>query len=641
MSLKIRNLNFKKNYYNYNLDTKNHSKVAFVYKDKKIYKSLINIMTGKKNNFQGDILINDKSIRFKMQKDKQIAKITSRALNIRFLPTKLLLMKKFFLDFKFLSNSYKKYINQKYTYKIFQKSFDNLTLKKTLNKIDNSFKKTFRSISFISNNSISDFLNIYESINEKKANQLFEDFEDNKYLKKSIYNLLNQKEELFILERKLILQQALWDNFYSFKEIDNVCFCSSKTNIKMFKKEELKYKYYLDLLVQKNLKKIKSNILLLRFNIAKKRFKIKKYKKSVKKALFHEFQDDQKSNVNSYIQNKIRKQLIKRSELLSLYKTVEVEKFISEQNSLISNIIPDEFNNAQRYIVNVIHNYHKKLLKNELDFIDSRECEHKSRELFQNIHSVTNQIYNKASNIMSDFNIKISFLKLTKNLEDFNKLKISIINNFLFNKKIFILNNIVKVLSKKDLFELNELINKILIRNPNLLFIFATDNAYQIAEYCDSTYYIGKNSYYETTYGKDSKFYKGMLSLERYKQNHEVNIFYKVKYNSNKNTINFNNNNIFLNKNIDYNEQELVLVLHPSRLSFSYDYTINESVSWDMKGELEKYNKKSKYKKFYNKDLTLYIDKYINFKNNNDNLYIQKNGIFLYHPKTGELIYSE
>jgi len=232
-----------------------------------------------------------------------------------------------------------------------------------------------------------------------------------------IFNYLNLRIQIEILESNLITLQALYDNIEEFLDLRKSCDCE-----KNYPKHKNFFSYQeINFIVQKQLKLISQRIVITRLNLASKKFTFFRYYFKIMRTIkFNNFAPKNKKIIKSFLKQ------IKKKNYLNLRLTYNYKFLRLISNFILSNLKENEVfiekilsNNIvllKVEIIELIHNYHKlliakkfqtTLIKTEKKKPKKEEIEPKARFIIDNL---TSSVYQKSLKIIKLLNCKKNIL---------------------------------------------------------------------------------------------------------------------------------------------------------------------------------------------------------------------------------------
>lgn len=638
MSFEIKNIYFKKHkkwiFQNFSFIINNKNTLGINFENKKHMKYFLKIILGKKTIYKGEIYLNNQNITTNLPKNRNIILIMSSIFKINIFPIKLYLTNYLIKSPKFLHNAIINYLNNKYYLKKLLMINGDLFEKKIFHDIEQIIEKYIFDVIKIKN----DWMNIYlleiKSVYKKEIKKIFQ-INENTIIFQNIKNFIYKKEKLRVYEGFLSFLQSLFDKIKYIAELDYSCNC-----IILAKKKKLKNKCFsfkeIKLICQKYNKILKIDIWYERYKLFKYRNNVKKYYINIINLLYRENPINIKSK--SLIYNFFNKKI---NFLLQLSKQ-KWYKYKYKQEQLISTLLPDEASIIKGKIIEKFHKYHIEILNQQIVYFHeniSKDIE----ESKTRVVNIFNQAFNLIKELMFDLNIKITGLKIQKNLNNFDQIKIKLIYSILLKKQLIILNNIFDNLTEIQSIELINIINNIKIYNPKIIFLFLTKNIEYTKKYVNNFLFFYKNGKNEIINKEEDFLFPKYLNLYKLINNNFSNIF-QINY--------YYNNSIIENKNFSFKLPKkkylmktgiYILAINPKLISFKQTKNYNIELNLIFNGIIKSLKKINESyisifkinKKFYLNIITKNI--YVN-KVKNNTIYFEKGALLIYDKYNKQLI---
>ena len=611
----------------------NKESLGVFFENKISQRYFLKFLLGKKKINKGTIYLNKKNITTLLTKERKIAYVPPAAFRLGFLPTKLRLIYNILKTPKFLHEATIKYLKNKYAYRELL-AMDNDKYRKDL------INKVYKILEEYIYNSIK----IKEQWMENYRNgiKLFQEKEIKKVLKEDVTGILFQtvktyvlkKEELRIQEGYLAFLQALWDKIYYISELDYSCDCKyiakrQKLKVKLFAFNEAK------LICEKYLKILRTEIVYQRYHIFKARKSLKKYRFNVVNVLM---KDSQKKEILKAILKKRNNSILKTWIQLSDDQWYEYNE---KQEQLIVTLLPDEALIIKGKVIEYFHKYHLAMLNDT--FITKKEDYSELIEKAKNkIVSVSNQAYNYVKELMFDLNIKMNWLRLTKNLSSFDHTKIRLINALLAKKELIVLHHTFDNLTQSEANELYNIINNIKSYNPQISVLVIVKNVENIKNYVNGFLLFDKQNHYKvisqveaTTAPMTLELYKTMFATSE-------NIFRGIYHLSNQ-TIQLDDIIIKAANLPLTNNQEYIIVINPKYLSFEKTKLYNKETALHFKGTVKAVKKSvgaivCYFETHHNKIFKLIVDNQQLNLRKLTMIYFEKGAVLVYDKETQKLL---
>ncbi|WP_368486370.1 hypothetical protein [Spiroplasma sp. DGKH1] len=611
----------------------NKESLGVFFENKISQRYFLKFLLGKKKVNKGTIYLNKKNITTLLTKERKIAYVPPAAFRLGFLPTKLRLTYNILKTPKFLHEATIKYLKNKYSYRELLAMDNDKYRKDLINKVDKILEE------YIYNS-----IKIKEQWMESYRNgiKLFHEKEIKKVLKEDVTGILFQtvktyvlkKEELRIQEGYLAFLQALWDKIYYISELDYSCDCKyiakrRKLKVKLFAFNEAK------LICEKYLKILRTEIVYQRYHIFKARKSLKKYRFNVVNILM---KDSQKKEILKAILKKRNNSLLKTWIQLSDDQWYEYNE---KQEQLIVTLLPDEASIIKGKVIEYFHKYHLAMLNDT--FITKKEDYSELIEKAKNkIVSVSNQAYNYVKELMFDLNIKMNWLRLTKNLSSFDHTKIRLINALLAKKELIVLHHTFDNLTQSEANELYNIINNIKSYNPQISVLVIVKNVENIKNYVNGFLLFDKQNHYKvisqveaTTTPMTLELYKTMFATSE-------NIFRGIYHLSNK-TIQLDDIIIKAANLPLTNDQEYIIAINPKYLNFEKTKLYNKETALHFKGSVKTVKKSGGaivcyFETHHNKIFKLIVDyQQLNLRKLTM-IYFEKGAVLVYDKETQKLL---
>lgn len=450
-----------------NLDVPEGGIKTILYDDHKTLKNLTNILNGKYNVINGEFKI-DSFDKVDKNWTRRICNIFSKKkLVSTIVPAKLIMFLSLYFNKNFYKQAKTEYVNNKYNYISFLKSNNNkldLNMRKTVEDIVETFIKSSLDFEI---QWLEEFRQQIIKFNEEKLNSNFGDLENQtKILIKDYYLLSEKTKNQEILETFL---QSLWDKVYSFLDIRSSCHCEYNSNKSKNKKvkslrKELDF-HQIEWLIRKQLKIIDIEVNSLKRSLYNKRLIMKNLEKQIKKQF----------EKSKYFNKKVTKDL---SELFSWRQLVDDQRFefVKKQEKMIFTNLLDESQIIRGKIVEIIHDYHLKILNNQFEIGDNLEFKVAKINEKNKIISIWKQAKTWTRKTLDTLNISIDFNKKNFKLTKLNMIYLRLLQTLYSKKKNIIFTNISQIITKKDSIEFCQTLKKIQENFPKLTIIFLEPN---------------------------------------------------------------------------------------------------------------------------------------------------------------------
>lgn len=638
----INHIFFKKRnkelYKNFSFRLNEQEIMTCLYNKRKEKKMFLNMILGRDYPYRGSIYLNKQEITTYGFQDRKIALIKSRNFFISlFVPAKFKLVWSALINPLFIyqsfSNYYLKLLERKITT---ARNEYQINLLIELNKLFKEFIPAYINIKI---NSINKFLDEIHNLHIKNTELLLKDKTPD-LTKKWISTYLFRKSEILINQSMLVFLQAIFDVISSFKELRLSCDCEKSILNKTIKTKIPKKEFYyteINCTIDEQLKWIGTQIIKKRFDIISLQRKIKLYKYIILKNMKeYNVEKNLKKQIKKYVLN-IRNRYIfskKNKDVNSFQFAKDLEQdFLNKEKITINNVLYNDFLMLKNKSVELIHEYHKNIINNDVENISKKEyklklklfdVKYNKKAEFQNIFSVMNEKSKKISmqlGITHNNIFSANFFSVY-----FSKIITFIINALVAEKEIIILDKIFDKILLKEQEKLKAIINKIFIFYPKVkIFIisnrFLYNNNYQ-------TKYLLLTDYSNLIYDKtdfSKKYIAYPENIWMYKSIFRLNTnFISTKYKKD------NDLKKYLAK-ID-NLHNKIICINPLLIKFKQTSELDFSLT----GKIKSIHKKSinfyliKFK--VDKSLTLKILTETEFSKNDfiNKVYLNKNSIIFY-----------
>ncbi|AKU80293.1 hypothetical protein [Spiroplasma turonicum] len=549
----------------------------------------------------------------KVNKDwtKQHVDVISMSKNLRKWPEKFWLSTYLLLNKEFYNNAKINYLNDKYDYLSYSTSYnitEDLNMRKKVEKMILTF---INSSIEIEEQWLQDFLNQQINFNNKNLEEKNETLEEHiKIIVKDYYFLIDKTLNYELLETFL---QSLWDKVYNFMELTSLCKCeyiAKKSKDKSTKKlaKHLNFNQ-VNYVVRKQLKIIDVKISHIRNKILKNKNIILSLKKQI--------------NFEMIKLNKINKKL-KNLDVYFGWRQASNDQrseFVIKQEKMFFDGLTDESTTLRGKIVEVIHGFHKQILKKDISYKKTSLFKTELKALKSKINTMSEQSKNYINDLCEKLDLKLDLFSIKWN---------GVINIwYLILKSIFLKKyNLIfyKVLEKLSLNETRELfhvLNNLYKLDNNYKFIFLDTQIQNVACLNKEFYLINKSKILKLSF---SDFIKNNWN------SHASEIFYnnnKIQYERVKDKVIILNNKIKSNS-LSFNAKGYI-ILDPLKLSSSKKETKNNL--FEIKGYI-KDNKlfsdeKVKYFVSDDKQVKLYFYSDLNYKAKQKiSVYVTEDAIF-------------
>lgn len=525
--------------------------------------------------------------------DKEWTK--KRVINIksgRFLQKKLvkiLLFWALLLNSNFSSNAKQNYISLKYTYLNFFSTKRDLTDLKIREEVEVITKKFINASIKIEEDWLEEFLKKVTEFNNNKLS--INAIKFNKKLEviiKNYYFLLEKTKNYFIFETFL---QSLWDKVYSFLDLVSACNCefnAKNSKDKLIKKKAKKLKltqhYYV---IIKELKILDVKIRNIKKKITKNNFLLKSIAKQIRIDIFK----------TKKIKTKTVDDLFEWRQL-SLDQRFE---FTKKQEKICYETLNDEANIIRGKVIEKIHEYHSKILNDQIAYIDEAKFKEEATAKKMQITTVHNQANLWIQNTINQLGINFSYVKSNLTLSITNQIYFKLLQAIYLKKYNIIFSNILPKLSKSEKIELFDVINKLKDIDNKFTFTFIEQKLQDVYDYNANIYILGKNglvlkSTEEILKDNWDEFGKTFMKERN-----------KIEYQYEENVLICNNQKLKIKiKNQNYQSNGSI-VLNPTKIFFSKKNIKNDYIKIDVN--------EIKNKKQVHKNLKIFVD-------NNKNKYI-------------------
>ncbi|QVJ96448.1 hypothetical protein I7634_00635 [Mycoplasma mycoides subsp. capri] len=599
--------------------------VDIVIDNKKEMDFFIKVLLGKKKNSSGRFQIDDFDIINRAYTKKHVEFIKRDTWFQRIIPSKWVLVLSLLFDQNFLKTASNKYLEKKYEYLSLVASKGEANDKKLRQNIDNLISKHIISKTREEQKALNESINTQKKHNQEKFLAIAEKWPIQiRLLSKAVENL---KTEIKTATLMLMFQQTLWDNVYALDELRDNCSCeynakhsSNKKLKKSWKKFAYQQTYYA---VHKQLRIISTKIADLRLSIFRQQRKLKQFEKQ----LDFEFKKYLRSLLSSTTNKAEKKDINNNWEQTKKYFTDwknankntlnDLEK---QQIELHIEPIRKTTQQLGETINFLIHQYHERVLSDELEYIDKRRFLKQKKEKKKEIKSVFKQAVEKMSTSVDNYNIKFEwFIKSSVKYLSLNIVYLKILKAINLKKRNIIFFNITKHLSEKELLQLFETIKSIQQHHPLMTFIFLNDSINDVYDLNKSIYYTNNKLELKEMLAVD--IFDSLLK----KQDNNIN---KISYKKiNENEIKFLNESTWVLTN--YNLKDIGYIsFNPLKISTEPKKRINLLLSATVI-KSKKFIDKSMYFALTEEKEKIYFYDRTNLYKDNDEivLYISKDSI--------------
>ncbi|WP_342252721.1 hypothetical protein [Spiroplasma endosymbiont of Amphibalanus improvisus] len=633
MSFKLEDFSFKKtkvkSKINFNLE--NNSKTAFIFNDKKEQKNFIKSLTGDLKITSGDVFIDDEKLYFLSNKKSEIAVISSQRFKIPLIPLKLRISFLFLRSPKFTRNAFLEYYDEKFEHKIIKKAYDNVQLFELYKVLDLLFKKCTGTFNEIVSVLLTEYNKKIKNLNKSWINKLLPDEGDN--FKNKFFDYLNKEEEIIIYQHWIILLQAMWDIIYEQEKLRLSCNCEKENKKNDILNENFRYEE-LDIITKKFEKIISANINYFKYNIFVTKRKMKEQRTNIIKenGFFKTLKQ-----IRYFTKNKNIK-LAEVQVWLKLRRDLR-KKLTDKQQELISSYLSVEGGILKGKIIEEVHNYHKKVLDEKIDYLDVNYIENKIKKTFL-IDSPFKKANIKVFKIMQELKIQLKWFGSITKLSFFDNIKMHIINNFLLDKKIIILNNIFNTITRKETLELKEIIKMYQKLKPGVIFIFIDKNIFKVHDLATSFVFVDKKYVF-----LNNKPLEVNDHLTDDDQKYEKYNYFYCDFQQLKQTIFIDNKQFLTFKKMYGLPAEIILRINSELVSFKKTSMFNRNIINKLKIQLYRImyqNNELIYSFYINGSFKINLNSKTAIKFSEMNkIFINKKAITIYDGKTRMIIYEE
>ncbi|CEA10533.1 hypothetical protein FOY66_00760 [Mycoplasma capricolum subsp. capripneumoniae] len=453
------------------------------------------VLLGKKKNRTGRFQIDDFDIINRGFTRKNVEFIKHDTWIQRVIPSKWVLILSLLFDQNFLRSASVKYIGKKYEYLSLVASKGEINDKKLRQNIDNLISEYINIKTKEEQKALYDAINDLKKYNQKKYLEIPEQWPIQiKLLSKAIENL---KTELRTSSIMLMFQQTLWDNVYTLNELRDNCSCeynakhsSNKKLKKSWKKFTYQQTYYA---VNKQLKIISAKIVELRTSIFHKNRKLNQFKAQ------WNFEFRKYLKALALLENDKPKRFTwteqdKKQEYFIDWRKANHQTLIDIENKQKQEFIEPIRNTTKALseeIIFLIHQYHERVLSDELEYVEKRKFLNMKKQKKKEIKSVFKQAVEKMTNSVNKYNIKFEwFIKSSVKYLSLNIVYLKILKAINLSKRNIIFSNITKHLSEKEFFQLFETIKSIQHNHLLMTFIFLNDSIEDVYNLDKKIYFV-------------------------------------------------------------------------------------------------------------------------------------------------------
>ena len=478
-SLKISDFKLKSGKY-VNINSRNSSDIGLLYDDRTEVHQLINFLERSKNQRKGQFRLNNWELTTVLPKRRPISKIGKFHFYVRFLPLKWLLIWKWLVNPNFLYEARLKHIKDNYAYLYANDALNNKKLKTLYRRLDEAV-----------NRYVNNFYDIFESGSNNYYRSTYNFYEKfwgkvrfvgkSDLLTISLATFSQSRLKLFVLEQKLILLQALFDQVQGLFSVTYGCPCASKD-----KKDRAALGYRPAIRVfKKYLNLLKVEIMYKRYLIFRERSFIKKYTRNLKK----------------YTDNKIISRAVTkmaRGSKASYFDTINLwistnqdrrQSLINDCNQLIKVNLPNEANIIKQQIIQFSHGYHKMFQEKKITYSYLREAQQMAKRAKTQVRGVVRQSYDEAKKIISVSGLRFNWLTLTRNITLFDHIKVQLINAYMNKSQLLIIDDAFSTLSKKEVYEFTNALHKLREAGWSVIVLNITRSLYML-QFLSSEFYL-------------------------------------------------------------------------------------------------------------------------------------------------------
>ncbi|AGM25627.1 hypothetical protein SSYRP_v1c00310 [Spiroplasma syrphidicola EA-1] len=580
MGLKITELKYKrykKNIFD-NLDFEVNSQevLGVNFTNRTAANFFLKLLLGKKKVTRGKIILNNNNITALLPKERKITTISSGVLKLGFLPTKLRMAYHILKSPKFLYEAGVEYYTNKYNYKELQMIGDDLYLEELVKITENIIKEYYLNSIKIKKDWMSRYLKEISLFHQKEITALIKQ-DSSTILSQTLHTYIQKKEEIRVKEGYLAFLQALWDKIAYVGDLDYLCDCKF-----IAKKRKIKNKSFdfaeAKLVAMKYLKILGAEIAYERYRLMNARKAYRRYRINVLNALGKE------KNKLGVVKNILNNSNVSSLKWIQLANDQWFE-YNQKQEQLITNLLPDEASLIKGKVLEYFHKYHIALLNRTLvPRTHDNSAEIKLAQ--EKVITVYNQAFNQVKNLMDHLEIKMNWFRLTKNLSNFDHIKIKIINAILTKKELFIFNNTFDNLTQKEVQELNDIMTKLKEDYPLTSFLIISKNIENIKNYVNQFLFFDLENKAKVITQTEALTKPGTLTLFKTIYNNFDNI-YEVNFDEQKKGLLWNGFTIGEGQNLALTEDSYQMAINPKFITLEKTKNFNKSDNLKIKGQLK------------------------------------------------------
>ncbi|AHI53370.1 P-loop NTPase family protein [Spiroplasma culicicola] len=519
MSFKIKNAEFvnKKVYpQKVNFELNSGEVISVVIGEEKVKSTFKNILAGKYLVKNGQFKIDGFDKVNKQWTKRKVAVIKPGNKLIRRWPEKFWLYWSLLLNKNFYTNAKINYINTKYSYLSFSTSNNNKTDLDMRDKVEEMISKFIVNSTEVEEQWLDQFLEQIVEFNDVKLEKNYGTLDEHiRIIVKDYYYLIEKNHNLELLQTFL---QSLWDKVYSFLELSSLCTCeyNAKKSKDKFVKKKAKYLAFTEqnFVVRKQLKIIDLKINTIKRKISKNKFIIKSLEKQIK------FEVSKSSSIKA--------KRIKEIDHLFNWRQLAYDQrfeFRQKQEKMFFEALFDEATILRGKIVEVMHQYHQKVLHDTVKDGNMKEFRDEKQKYRKAITTVYSQASGWINSTADQLEMSFDFIQSTFKFTAINTVYFKLLESIYMKKHNIIFYNVLAKLSKEDCQQLIKIVNNLQKIDKRFCAIFLESKIENIHDLTKEVVVIENGNIKETkfsdllknewnTYGSQIFYNKNRIAYE-------------------------------------------------------------------------------------------------------------------------------